>query len=515
MSSETALANAFAEGLGRGNGPGPFVPPVRAGESDVPEPGPFPVEHLAPAQRAIVEATAEVYGIDPALPGMASLAAIAAVPGKCLRVTGAVSGRDTPCNLFVIAGAPKSYGKNGAATVVKPLLDASDRRADEFSRTVRPQLRGERSVGERRSKLLVDWLAKGKDDKGKAWMDSEREGLQDELAQLEMRLDQIAPQLESAPTLWVGSYTGAALAKALARNEETLLSFSPEAGDAIRIALGRFTGDDKGDFDLFLSSYTVETWNEGRITRGNISMTPSLTVLWLCQPSLLREILGNEEALERGMTARCLMFSVGHETIPHDDGIDRYVRGEVADGWARTLETGLQIRDRSDPLLLVCSRDAREEFRRWHNESVDLRNGQFRDIEGELGRWRENAIRIAGCLALADAAAHGLAPETVSADCARRAVGLCRWAVLSGLRLMQAGRVDRLGAMAEKLAKALADCGGIRTLRDLDHHNCIPAAETRMLASAFPNRFSVSRQKGAGAGRPAEICILVAAPGES
>lgn len=515
MSSATAFANAFAEGFGLGSGPGPFVPPVRAGESGVPEPGPFPVEHLSPAQRAIVEATAEVYGIDPALPGMASLAAIAAAPGKCLLMTGAVSGRDTPCNLFVIAGAPKSYGKNGAATVVRPLLDASDRRAEEFRMDVRPKLRRDKCVGERRGKLLVEWLAKGKNDRGKSLTDAERNAFEDELAGLEARMEGIVPQLESDPTLWVGSYTGAALAKALARNGQALLSFSPEAGDAIRIALGRFTGDDKGDFDLFLSSYTVETWNEGRITRGNISMTPSLTVLWLCQPSLLREILGNEEALERGMTARCLMFSVGHETIPHDDGIDRRVRGEVADGWARTLETGLQVRDRSDPLLLVCSRDAREEFRRWHNESVDLRNGQFRDIEGELGRWRENAIRIAGCLALADAAAHGLAPESVSADCARRAVGLCRWAVFSTLRLMQAGRMDRLNAMAEKLAKALGDCGGIRTLRDLDHHNGIPAAETRMLASAFPGRFSVSRQKGAGAGRPAEICILVAAPGES
>ncbi|HPA16131.1 MAG TPA: DUF3987 domain-containing protein [Verrucomicrobiae bacterium] len=515
MSSETASADAPAEGLGLGRGPGPFVPPVRAGESDVPEPGPFPVEHLSPAQRGIAEATAEVHGIDPALPAMATLATLAASAGKGLLVTGAVSGRETHCNLFVIAAAPKSYGKGAAAGVVGPLTEASKRRAEEYRTDTRPGLRQERAVSERRAKILVEWLARGRGENNRPLTDDERADLGRELAELERRLAAIAPLLESEPTLWVGSYTGAALATALARNGEALLSFSPEAGDAIRIALGRFSKDSKADFDLFLSGYTVEDWNEGRVTRGSINIRPCLSVLWLCQPSLLREMLSNEEAIQRGMTARFLMFAVGHETIPHDDGVPRFIPGEAVGRWARVIETGLQVRDLADPLRLECGPDAREIFRRWHNESVDLRNGRFSDIEGELGRWRENAVRIAACLALADAADEGLWPRAVSVDCAARAVGLCRWAVFSTLRLMQAGRMDRLNAMAEKLSKALGDCGGIRTLRDLDHHNGIPTAETRMLANAFPNRFSVTRQKGAGAGRPAEICILVAAPGES
>lgn len=515
MSPETASADAPAEGLGLGSGPGPFVPPVWAGESDVPEPGPFPVEHLSPAQRAIVEGIADVYRIDPALPGMASLAALSASAGKNLWVGGAVSGRETPCNLFVIAAAPKSYGKNAAAGVVDPLVEASARRAEEFRLNDLPRLRQERAIGERRGKLLVEWLAKGSGQKNKPLTEDERSDLVQELTTLERRMGEIAPLLESAPTLWVGSYTGAALATALARNGETLLSFSPEAGDAIRIALGRFSKDSKADFDLFLSGFTVEPWNEGRVTRGCINIRPCLSVLWLCQPSLLREMLSNDEALDRGMTARFLMFAVGHESIPHDDGVPRFIPGAAKARWARIIDTGLQVRDLAEPVRLECEPDARETFRQWHNESVDLRNGKFSDVEGELGRWRENAIRIAACLALADAADEGLWPRAVSGDCARRAVRLCRWAVFSTLRLMQAGRMDRLNAMAEKLAAALADNGGIRTLRDLDHHNGIPAAETRMLANAFPNRFSVTRQKGTGPGRPAEICILVATPGES
>lgn len=479
------------------------------GAMELAEPGEFPVGLLSPAQCTIVESTAEVYRIDPALPGMASLAALGASPGKNLWVTGAVAGRETPSNLFVIAAAPKSYGKNGASTVVAPLLEASDRRALEFREGVRPRLCQERAVAERRARLLVEWLARGRGDNNKALAGQEREDLEGELRALHARMAEIAPLLESEPTLWVGSYTGAALAQALARNGEALLSFCPEAGDAIRIALGRFSKDAKADFDLFLSGYSVEPWSEGRITRGSVNIRPCIGTIWLCQPALLREMLSNEEAIARGMTARFLMFAVDHGTIPHDDGLPRFVPGEASARWARVLGTGVQIRDMAQPWHLACEPDAREAFRGWHNESVDMRNGNFRDIEGELGRWRENAIRIAACLALADAADRGELPKAISGDCARRALGLCRWAVLSALRLMQAGRIERLAAGADRLAEALGGHDGLTTLRTLDHRHGIPAAEVRTLAGAFPERFRLTRQKGTGPGRPSEICALL------
>ncbi|HPA18248.1 MAG TPA: DUF3987 domain-containing protein [Verrucomicrobiae bacterium] len=488
-------------------GPGVFVPVT--GAMELPEPGDFPVGVLSPAQRAIVESTAEVYRIDPALPGMASLAALGASPGKNLWVTGAVAGRETPSNLFVIAAAPKSYGKNGASTVVAPLLAISDRRAMEFRDGARPRLCRERAVAERRSRLITEWLARGRGESNRAIEAREREDLEGQLGELQARMAEIDPLLESEPTLWVGSYTGAALARALARNGEALLCFCPEAGDAIRIALGRFSKDAKADFDLFLSGYSVEPWSEGRITRGSVNIRPCIGTIWLCQPALLRELLSNEEAMARGMTARFLMFAVDHGTIPHDDGLPRFVPGEAATRWARVLETGVQIRDMDGPCRLACEPEAREAFRAWHNESVDLRNGDFRDVEGELGRWRENAIRIAACLALADAADHGQWPKAISGDCASRALGLCRWAALTALRLMQAGRVERLAAGADRLAEALGGHEGVTTLRTLDHRHGITAGEVRTLAGAFPERFRLTRQKGGGPGRPSEICTLL------
>jgi len=47
------------------------------------------------------------------------------------------------------------------------------------------------------------------------------------------------------------------------------------------------------------------------------------------------------------------------------------------------------------PQRITCTPEAREVFRQFHNESVRLRCGAFRDIQAELGRWRENAIGLA------------------------------------------------------------------------------------------------------------------------
>lgn len=61
---------------------------------------------------------------------------------------------------------------------------------------------------------------------------------------------------------------------------------------------------------------------------------------------------------------------------------------------------------------ITCLPEARENFRLFHNESVQHRRGEYQDIEAEPGRWRENAIRIGVTLAVA-ASGHRRFPENV------------------------------------------------------------------------------------------------------
>jgi len=74
--------------------------------------------------------------------------------------------------------------------------------------------------------------------------ESERE----ELERIQERLAEIS-HLNAWPlTYIVGNCTSAALTEILKRNGETILRFSPEAGELIRIALGKFTKGNAADF---------------------------------------------------------------------------------------------------------------------------------------------------------------------------------------------------------------------------------------------------------------------------
>ena len=466
------------------------------------EPGPFPLDALNPVMREIVEQSAEVYQIKPELPAMAGVATSAGAAGKAFVISGAVSGRETHCNLYVIPGAPKSYGKNAAATMAAPLRDASNELAESFRQTERPSLLTEKKVSEKREQLLVKKCA---DDET---AESDRQEKLADLAKIQKRLDEIELLLTWPPTHLVGNATSAALTEILKRNGETIFSFSPEAGELVRIALGKFTKDRAADFDLYLSGYTVESARETRISRGDSGdFVPCITVLWFCQPFLLRELFANEEALERGLTARVLPFIVEHDSIPEDDGVVRFVTESVRRAWDSLVRQVLECRGSAQ--IIQCSLDAREVFRAFHNEAVSLRNGKYRAIEGELGRWRENAIRIAGGQCMADAISRGEDPDvlTLSADQARRGVKIARWSHLHSLGMLNKGLAERQWQRVETLQTLLSRYDGTVTLRDLrDRHGFAPD-EVKRLAAEYPHALSIRTNKPA-IGRPSDVLTL-------
>ena len=303
-----------------------------ANETDsnaTPQPSSFPLDALNPIMREIAQQSAAVYQIKPELPGMAAVAVLAGATGKAVVVSGAVSGRETHCNVYVVAGAPKSYGKNAAASIASPLLEASSEMAKSFRESEKPKLMTEKKVSEKREHLLLKDCTTGD------VTESAREQMHVEIAAIQKRSDEVESLLKWPPTYWLGNATSAALTEILKRNGEAILSFSPEAGELVRIALGKFTKDNAADFDLFLSGYTVECARETRISRGDSGdFVPCITALWFCQPFLLRELFTNDEALERGLTARVLPFVVEHEgDIPEDDGTIRRVNESARKEW--------------------------------------------------------------------------------------------------------------------------------------------------------------------------------------
>jgi len=471
-------------------------PPTYASE-DPPSPLVFPLDALNAAQRRAVLAVSKTYQQDPALSGMVSLAGLAGAIGRGFKVQGA-SSHATYANVFVIAAAERSYGKGSSSSVLAALVRRNNEMQLEYREYEMPSLKADIAIAERELKDALNASKKsGACDKA-------------HIQKLHLKIDSCAEGLKLPPSLYIGSATGAALWESLSRNNEQLLSYSPEAGDLVRVAMGRYSKDDHGDFDLLLSGYTVEPISETRVGRGSKHLAhPCLSACWLLQPSLLTEILGNSEVLERGLAARCLYVLIPPTIIPFDDGLGLSLPASEMEEWDRVLNAALNHRDNQTETI-TCDEDARNEFRNFHNETVGWRNTKLRDIQGELGRARENAIRLALGQCIADAFERERHPSTLTIDHARRGISLARFSIDQFLRCLSPAREAKRKERLLKIIELCRERGGTITINDLKNRNGFNQEEVVALATAYPKQLKVSvkepTQKG---GRPSTIVSLI------
>jgi Protein of unknown function (DUF3987) len=447
-------------------------------------PGPFPIDAMSPTQRRIVESVANVYELPIELAAMPALAVIGAALGKAWKLTGAVNGRENFGNLYIIPGAPKSTGKGAAAQLAQPIVDASSKLIEDWKANEKPDLETKKLVLEARLKILIPCLAQRKDN-GRLLPPSESQALETELRNANAEIERIKPFLTAAPSYHVGNATSEALATKFVRNGETLFALAYEGGDVLRVLLGKYSKGESADLDLWLSGYSVEPYQSDRVLRGNVNIIPCLTALIFCQPSLLRELYSNEEAFERGLTARLLPF-ICESSLQEDDGAERSVSVHHRQAWNDLISELLNQRRKvlasGAPAIVRCHPEARELFRDFHNESIKLRNGPCRDVEGELGRWRESGCRIGLGLCVAD----NPGASEMTKEQAERAVILARWAHRSALQVMHSGRMERRLGRANKLHDLVTRYDGQVTLRALEKSHGFPQDEVERLVLSFP-----------------------------
>ena len=490
--------------------------PAQAASGEPPasdlEPGAFPLHALSPAMRDMAEDLASVHRVPVQLPAMCAVGILSGALGNAYTLTGAVDGKDCFGNLYVIPAAPKSSGKGSVANaLVRPLLTASGELEAAFKQHQLPRLKADKAVLEKRVGVLVNELATSKTGTGpnrQPMGEAERAETRRELEKAHEQLAEIEPLLNSLPTYWVGNATSEAMSAQFARNNPGLFCYSAEGGETVRVMLGKYSKGESADLDLYLSGYSVEPWRSDRIGRGVCQITPCLSMLLLVQPTILRELVGNEEAFERGMTARLLTFTV--ETEPQeDDGSARRVSEAAEAAWTGLIRGILARREALAGQVhrITCTREAREVFRQFHNEGVRLRRGEFQDVEAELGRWRENAIR----LAIGQSVADDLEAQELTGEQATRAVELMRWCARSALQITNAARLEKRAKRADELTVLLNGKPSRKeTLRNLRDSHGFKPEEVRPLAAQFPERFTVERaenQTGKG-GHPSEVLQL-------
>jgi hypothetical protein len=135
-------------------------------------------------------------------------------------------------------------------------------------------------------------------------------------------------------------------------------------------------------------------------------------------------------------------------------------------------------------------------FSDFSDESVMLGRGTFADLDGELTRWRENAIKVAGLFALAEVS------PTLTGDHAKRGCAIVRWAGYSYLGILSAGRAERKRADLDRLLEILEDKGGAICLGDLQRSHSIKRPFVQSVIAAFPEKLEL--QKEPTGGRPLE-----------
>ena len=457
----------------------------------------FPVDQLSTSQRAIVTSIVDTYGQDPGVVGIGSVAVIGAAMGRAFRVEGAVPGQITHGNIMAVVSAMRSEGKGTTAKkLMGPLIEYNSELQRQYRQHERPDLMRELNQAEARLNLLY----KAKEEPNPP----------DEIVRLERRVEELKVQLASAPALYVGSATGAALVQALGRNAEAIMLFCPEAGDAVKVALGRYTKDGGTDIDLMLAGYSVETFSETRVGRGSHHFEqPCVSALWYVQPSLLQEILSAKEAMERGLCARFLFASSPRNVIPLDDGAARSIPSCILSSWHGAVTSVLQRRKGND-VVIACHPDAVEIFLAFHNEIVRLRNGPLRQFQGDFGRARENAIRVALGQAVLDAVGSRETPSMIYPDHAQRGVEIVRYSLAKFAQLLLPLREE---LRMDRVRKIQEICGGINgrvTWKILKNNHGFQEAELQELVALYPSylRLETVAPQPQG-GRPSRVMVRV------
>ena len=462
--------------------PAPPEEPAEPDEADDADaPIELPLDALPQVIRKLAVSCSEVFQVDQALPAVAALTILSAALGKAVVCKGGTNGRVTPCNLFNLIVAPPSYGKGVAGVVAKPLLDASKELADKWEQEIRPDLRAGIAIAAARQKEIMGEI------KGGSLTAAGRAEVRAELAGLERGIEAATREAATPPALYVGSATGAALGVALRRNSEALLSFALEAGDAIRVAAGRFNGDGKSDYDLMLSGFSGEPFTEARISRESPRLdAPCLSILWAVQPSLIRELYGTAEAQERGLLARINSVCCDDDSTPLDDGVFREVPAELESHWENLIRAALDLRRTGRKITFHATAEAKEVFRQWHNAAVTLRNAAGRESEAKLKRCRENAIRIALVIAAGEwleAGGQGDEPA-LDAETAARGVALADYFLSQTLRLTRGAVHERKATRLDELLGCLDryGSGGRIALYRLKNSHGFGEVEVRHIA---------------------------------
>lgn len=401
----------------------------------------FPIEVFHSSWARLAQETADIAMMPVQLPAMVMLATVSGALGKSAEAVG--GSNHGPCrgNLFISGVAPSSTGKDVAAKLADPIH------------------------------IYAEKL------KNMAAFNSSED--------------------YEPPKLIINNATSEALIRRMSTEQGALFSFSSEAGDMVRIALGAYKKQG-GDFASLNAAWSGGFISVDRIGRDSVHLAdPCLSLFWAVQPDFFAELASNGEAIQSGFLPRCLCFD-SEATYAHDDGNKREISPELLQQWEQLVGSILDQRLKAeDTIQYFCDESATEVFRIFHNRIQDRRINSP-ECAALLGKARENAIRVALILAVMEKA------DGISEDLAQRAVNLVEWCLNSTLIMVGRFNMDRTEGDAKKLYDKIKSrqYNGEASIRDLVRNSGYDKNSLLQLVDSFPSMFETVKIPTKG--RPSE-----------
>ena len=465
------------------------------GEKETSANGPFPVEHLPPTLREIVEETSRVTQTPSALAALVALGILSASYGGGLLVNSG-GGRVTPPNLFLLGIARSGTGKGRVFSIVaKPFLDAERESLDLFMKNEYPRIQTELSVAIKRSEKIGKAAAQENDD-------GNRKKLTSDLQKITAEIQRLEHEKNSMPCYSVGDVTREVLAILLSHQPgEALASLSAEARGIIGVLQGKYNKGKSSDEDIYLSSYSGDFLKVNRVSREPVILhAPRLSLVWLIQPDIARKLAEDDSMTESGLLPRILLCDIKAEVEDEPENFPE-MDGSIEARWKMLIKSLLfgYRASGSFQRIVVPTDEAREiirDFKNSLNASVRV-GGELRDVDSYVMRWAENAWRLALCL---HGAIHGMQADMIPLveDTAQRAVEIIRWFSRAQLEFLSASRSDRAKARLERVLDILRAAGGSVTLRNLRKSHGFEEDELRKLTERFPARLEIRTNKTGG-----------------
>ncbi len=123
-----------------------------------------------------------------------------------------------------------------------------------------------------------------------------------------------------------------------------------------------------------------------------------MVIVWMIQPDVAREMFGDSALMESGMVPRFLMFDPKAQPHRQEAGMQPIPQA-IKSEWAQLVRSLANTYRQNSGISfkVIASEAAKEIFRAYENENIDLRRnaGELRDLAPFVARWSENAAGIA------------------------------------------------------------------------------------------------------------------------